>query len=132
LESHNSKNRLTACSAIGGIGKAQSLRLINSSEKVFTPKAREDRTCHICHRDFRYPSNLRQHFLRKKPCKPIEAQSVVSHEIKIIDPSEPIEKIIAPSEPIEKIIAPSETIKKIITPSNCVKSEMVPIRLSMA
>ena len=97
---------------VGGIGKAQSLRLINSSEKVFTPKAREDRTCHICHRDFRYPSNLRQHFLRKKLCKPIEAQSVISHEIKIIAPSEPIEKIIAPS--------------------NCVKSEMVPIRLSMA
>ena len=103
---------------VGGIGKAQSLRLINSSEKVFIPKAREDRTCHICHRDFRYPSNLRQHFLRKKPCKPIE---------KIITPSEPIEKIIAPSESIEKIISPSEPIEKIMS-----QRLYAPIRLSMA
>ena len=112
---------------VGGIGKAQSLRLINSSEKVFTPKAREDRTCHICHRDFRYPSNLRQHFLRKKPCKPIE---------KIIAPSEPIEKIIGPLESIEKIISPSEAIEKIISPSEPIEKIMsqrlyAPIRLSM-
>ena len=78
--------------------------------------AREDRTCHICHRDFRYPSNLRQHFLRKKPCKPIA-------------PSEPIEKIIVPSEPIEKIIAPSEPIE---VQSDMSQKLYAPIRLSMA
>jgi len=25
----------------------------------------DDRTCHICKKDFRYPSSLRQHFLSK-------------------------------------------------------------------
>ena len=28
-----------------------------------------DRTCHLCYKQFRYPANLKQHFLRKNPYK---------------------------------------------------------------
>ena len=32
-----------------------------------------DRTCHLCHKQFRYPANLKQHFIQKNSCKENEA-----------------------------------------------------------
>src|SRR5947199_1521604 len=34
-----------------------------------------DRICQHCGKEFRYPSNLRQHFLRKNPCAVVESHA---------------------------------------------------------
>ena len=60
---------------------AQCIYCREGKKKLSLPRSKAgDRICQHCGKEFCYPSNLRQHFLRKNPCAVVEshAQSMQS------------------------------------------------------